>query len=80
MLLGMYGGAIARDWPTRAMLAGVAVGGVVALFLVHPPGWSGSSAPGYWGDIVMPTVLACVPLAFARRAGVRRQPRSVPGE
>jgi len=63
------------------VLAGVAVGGLTVLFFVHPPGWSGAGAvPGYWGDIVMPTVLASVPLAFAHNAGVTRQREAASGE
>ena len=82
LLLGMIGGAIApRDWPSRVMLAGLAVGGPVVLYFAHPPGWSAShAAPGYWGDIVMPTVLACAPLAFVWLSAVRRKRAAVAGE
>jgi hypothetical protein len=51
----------------RFVLAGVALGGPVALFLAHPPGVAGTgTAPGYWVSMVFPVIVASVALAFSR--------------
>jgi hypothetical protein len=73
LVAGAVGSAIAsKDWPTRLVLAGVAAGGLAVLFFVHPPGETNyGAAPGYWGDMIVPTTLACVPLAFAWVSAVR---------
>jgi hypothetical protein len=65
--------ALAGSWfasrrpPVRWMLIGCVAGGAVALFFLRPEGHSAIAGiqPGYWGDIVLPVMLACVPLAFA---------------
>ena len=65
VLLGMAGSVLApRDLPTRVMLSGAALVGPLVLLALHPPGSATYGVPGYWGDLVMPTTLACVPLAF----------------
>ena len=73
--LGIIGSVLApKDLPSRVMLTGVALGGPLVLLLLHPPGWAHyGAAPGYWGDLVIPTTLACVPLVFAALASVRRE-------
>ena len=74
VVLGMAGSVLApKDLPSRLMLGGVALVGPLALALLHPPGWATYGVPGYWGDLFIPTTLACVPLAFAALSGVRRE-------
>ncbi len=74
VLLGMAGSVLApKDLPSRVMIVGVAVVGPLALLLLHPPGWATYGVPGYWGDLFIPTTLACVPLAFAALPGVKRE-------
>lgn len=71
VVLGMIGaGVAARDWPSRIALWGVALGGPLALFFFRPPGVSTYGLPGYWGDVVMPTIVASVPLVIARLPGL----------
>lgn len=69
-LLWAFGtvGAVAagRDWATRVLLGGVALGGAVALFFLHPAGYQGAQVPEYWGHIVLPTVVACCVLPLSR--------------
>jgi len=72
-VLGTIGGLIGpRDWPRRALLGGVTAGGAIALFFLHPQGrlWQ-SLPPGYWGQVVLPTVITCAPLAFARIPAIK---------
>ena len=72
LALGTVGGVVGpRDWPRRVLLGGVTVGGAVALFCLHPNTVAGAPIPGYWGYVVLPTVVACVPLALARMLGPR---------
>lgn len=77
LALGVIGSMVApADWPSRIMLAGVATGGPLVLLVAHPPGWTAVGvAPGYWGDIAMPTIFACVVLAFARVPSLLRTHR-----
>ncbi len=59
--------AAPRDWPSRVALAGVVIGGALVLSLFHPTGINNSAAGlacGYWGNTVLPTLLASVPLAL----------------
>jgi len=75
VVLGMVGSLVGpKDRASRVVLAGVALCGPLVLLLVRPPGWSSYGAPGYWGDLVIPATLACVPLALARVRGIRREP------
>ena len=76
LVFGMLGSVTApRDRATWVVLAGVALGGPLALMVVHPPGWTASAAaPGYWGGIIWPTLLTCVPLAFVWVARRRKNP------
>jgi hypothetical protein len=64
--LGIVGALSASsDRATRLVLAGVAIGGPAVLLIVHPPGVTiDGFASGYWGRLVTPTVLACVPFAY----------------
>lgn len=65
--LGTVGAvAVARDWATRVLLGGVAVGGALVLLVFHPAGTQGALVASYWGNIVLPTVVACCMLPFAR--------------
>jgi hypothetical protein len=74
VILGMIGSVLApKDLPTRLMLGGIALAGPLVLLAVRPPGTATYGAPGYWGDLVIPTTLACVPLAFALLPGVKRE-------
>jgi hypothetical protein len=59
-----------RERASRALLGACVLGGVACLFFLRPPGVVDAlgTVPGYWGDLVLPTMLACVPLAFARLA------------
>ncbi|HEX9094451.1 MAG TPA: hypothetical protein VF902_10785, partial [Coriobacteriia bacterium] len=52
----------------RLHLASVVAGGALLLALFHPPGSSNVAGlvPAYWVFLVMPSMLACVPLALAR--------------
>jgi len=72
-LLGVIGGVVGpRDWPRRVLLAGATLGGSLALLLLHPHGvLVDGLPPGYWGELVLPTLLACSALAFARIAGLK---------
>ena len=73
VVLGMAGSLIGpRDRASRVMLAGTALLGPLVLLALHPPGWATYGAPGYWGDLVMPTALACMPLAFVWLRDIRR--------
>ena len=73
VVAGMIGAMLApRDGASRVMLVGAAVIGPLALLALHPPGWATYGVPGYWGDLVLPTTLACAPLAFIMLPGVRR--------
>lgn len=75
--LGLVGSVIApRDLPRRVLLGSVAVGGSVALFFLHPWAAPGFPVPGYWGHVVLPTVVACAPLAFARVPSLRSSRRT----
>ena len=70
--LGLIGSVRAgRGVGERVVLALTAVGGAVACLFVGPSGPAilGTFSPPYWATIVMPAILACVPLAFvsARR-------------
>jgi hypothetical protein len=55
-----------RDMRVRLVLGGCVVGAGTILCFFHSPGTTGLAgvAPAYWADIVLPTVLACAPLAF----------------
>jgi hypothetical protein len=74
--LGVLGG-VAGPWDrARRVLLGAAVlGGSAVLFLMHPTAAPGARVPGYWGFVVLPTVIACAPLALSRLPGLGR-PRS----
>jgi len=64
--LGIVGGLLApRDVPRRLLLGGITAGGSAALFFLHAPAVLGQ-VPGSWGFVVLPTVVACTPLAFAK--------------
>jgi len=72
LALGMVGSALApRDLPTRIALMGVCLGGPLVLLVLRPPGWSTYGVPGYWGDLIAPTILACAPLAAVWLAAAR---------
>jgi hypothetical protein len=74
VVLGMVGSVVApHDRISRVMLVGTALLGPLVLLALHPPGWATYGVPGYWGDLVMPTTLACVPLAFVALRDVRRE-------
>ena len=62
---GVLGALIApRAARHRVALGLVAIGGPLVATFFHPPGFgSVSSVPGYWIDLVTPTIMACVPLA-----------------
>jgi hypothetical protein len=70
LALGMIGSLLVPlRLESRIMLAGISIGGPLALFLAHPPGVAGTgTAPGYWGVLVFPVVLASVTFAVARLA------------
>jgi len=72
-LLGVIGGVVGpRDWPRRVLLAGATLGGSLALLLLHPHGvLVDGLPPGYWGELVLPTLLACSALTFAWVAGLK---------
>lgn len=65
--LGLLGSLVAtRDTEKRFVLVAVAVGGTLAVSFLGPSGAVGELGltPAHWVAVVMPTVLACVPLAF----------------
>lgn len=68
LVLGMAGSVLAPLRPEgRIVLAGVGLGGPIALFLAHPPGVAGTgAAPGYWASLVFPVIVASVAFAIAR--------------
>ncbi len=53
-----------RPW----MLAGVVLGGAMALAFLGPPGVLDEHGlpPAYWSSLLAPTVVACAPLVLAR--------------
>jgi hypothetical protein len=56
----------------RILLGGTVIGGLTALSVLHPPGQTASGLPlAYWSGVIVPVVMACVPLAFARFAPAR---------
>lgn len=74
LALGMIGSVLApKDLPSRMALMGVCLGGPLVLLVLRPPGWATYGAPGYWGDLVTPTILACVPLAAVWLAAARAE-------
>ncbi|HEY3316887.1 MAG TPA: hypothetical protein VGK50_00475 [Coriobacteriia bacterium] len=48
-----------------AVLATCAIGGPLALTFLHPDGEAMTVVPMYWADVVVPALLACVPLALS---------------
>ena len=78
---GAVGAVLApRDGSRRALVAGIGLGGVVALVFFHPAGklWGGGLPPSYWGQLVMPSVIACATLPLSRVAWTaRRRGRSL---
>lgn len=64
--LGLLGAVLApRTRSERIALLTTVVGGAIVLALFHPPGTGvGGLPPGYWADLVLPSILACVPLAL----------------
>jgi hypothetical protein len=73
-LVAMAGALLApRDRAARLVLAAAAVAGPALLLFVYPSGVDLSGlAPSYWADVVVPTLLACVPLALALLPDARR--------
>jgi hypothetical protein len=61
-----------KDLPSRLMIGGVALCGPLVLLVLRPTGWATYGVPGYWGDLVIPTTLACAPLALVALAGIGR--------
>jgi hypothetical protein len=67
---------VVRHRDVQVMLAGAVLGGSLVLLVFYPPGESSVTGlpPGYWGDIIGPTVLAAMPLLFALLPAARRVP------
>jgi hypothetical protein len=79
-LTGVVGGLVVpARWRTRVALAMVGVGGTFALMLLRPLASAGGVEVllGWWGLVVIPSVLALAPLAFSRIPGVRTVERGV---
>jgi hypothetical protein len=62
---------LGRPRADRLLLAAVAIGGIAVLALLRPPGQIREGfVPYYWSGVVMPTVLACIPLVAGRLPGL----------
>ena len=75
---------IEGDLGTRVTLGLTCAAGVALLAIVRAPGVNADSVlAGYWGMVVVPTALACFPLAFSRldvaRAETARPDESAAG-
>jgi hypothetical protein len=57
----------------RLMSATLVGGGMLAVLFLRPNGSTSTGAPvGYWSEIYVPTMVACIPLALAWLPGARR--------
>jgi hypothetical protein len=71
--LGLIGAVLGpRERLQRLMPAVLVGGGMAIVILLRPNGITSTGAPvGYWSEIYMPTMVACIPLALAWLPGAR---------
>lgn len=66
-----------RNRGATVMAGGVTIGGAIVYLLVHPIGAQVDGLPpAYWGDVILPTMIACAPLCFALVPWMRRSPQT----
>ena len=64
-----------RRTADRLLLATTVAGGAIVVAFMYPGGVAMGTGlpPGYWGDVVMPVILACAPVGLALATGTARR-------
>lgn len=72
--LGLAGALLGPKERLQRLALGAFVGGaMLAMCFLHPIGSTSQGVPpGYWSEIYVPTMVACIPLALAWLPGARR--------
>jgi hypothetical protein len=79
---GLVGAIVGpRERLQRLMTATLVGGGMLVVLFLRPTGSTSTGAPvGYWSEIYVPTMVACIPLALAWLPGARRLEGRAPVE